>query len=64
MLLVTDEEEGLEVGSVVNFLTIDRNVRFEVSLLAADHWGLKISSALLGVAIRVQGARRRPGAGA
>jgi len=55
MLLVTDEESGLNAGSVLNFLTIDRNVRFEVSLTAAQRWGLKISSELLGVAIRVQG---------
>jgi len=55
MLLVTDEEDGLSAGSILNFLTIDRNVRFEVSLSAAQRWGLKISSELLGVAIRVQG---------
>ena len=58
MLLVSDEEGGLGDGSVVNFLTIDRNVRFEVSLTAADRWGLKISSELLGVAVRVQGTGR------
>ncbi len=55
MLLVTDEEGGLSNGSIFNFLTIDHNVRFEVSLSAAERWGLKISSDLLGVAIRVQG---------
>jgi len=55
MLLVTDEEGGLSTGSILNFLTIDRNIRFEVSLTAAQRWGLKISSELLGVAIRVQG---------
>lgn len=55
MLLVTDEEDGLNSGSTLNFLTIDRSVRFEVSLTAAQRWGLKISSDLLGVAIRVQG---------
>jgi hypothetical protein len=57
MLLVTDEEDGLTAGSTLNFLTVDRNVRFEVSLTAAERWGLKISSELLGVAIRVQGAK-------
>jgi hypothetical protein len=54
MLLVTDEDGGLNTGSILNFLTIDRQVRFEVSLPAAERWGLKISSELLGVAIRVQ----------
>jgi hypothetical protein len=63
MLLVTDEEGGLSSGSTLNFLTIDRNVRFEVSLTAADRWGLKISSELLGVAIRVQGGKRQSGGG-
>jgi hypothetical protein len=58
MLLVTDEVGGLKFGSALNFLTIDRNVRFEVSLTTAERWGLKISSDLLGVAIRVQGSRR------
>jgi hypothetical protein len=55
MLVVTDEEGGLNSGSTLNFLTVDRNVRFEVSLTAAQRFGLKISSELLGVAIRVQG---------
>jgi hypothetical protein len=55
MLLVTDEEDGLSTGSTLNFLTVDRNVRFEVSLASAQRWGLKISSELLGVAIHVQG---------
>jgi uncharacterized protein DUF4154 len=58
MLLVTDEDGGLSAGSTLNFVTIDRNVRFEVSLAAAERWGLKISSELLSVAVRVQGAER------
>jgi hypothetical protein len=63
MLLVTDEAEGLNAGSTLNFLTVDRNVRFEVSLTAADRWGLKISSELLGVAIRVRGGKHQSEAG-
>jgi len=59
VLVVTDEEGGLSAGAALNFLTIDRNVRFEVSLSTADRWRLKISSELLGVAVRVQGARRQ-----
>jgi hypothetical protein len=54
-LIVTDQEDGLSAGGIVNLITLDRNVRFEVSLAAADRWGLKISSELLGVALRVQG---------
>jgi hypothetical protein len=65
MLVVTDEDGGLDAGSILNFLTIDRNVRFEVSLPAAQRRGLKISSELLGVAIRVQGrtSQSYPGCG-
>jgi hypothetical protein len=59
VLVVTDEQGGLSAGAALNFLTIDRNVRFEVSLSAADRWRLKISSELLGVAVRVQGAMRQ-----
>jgi hypothetical protein len=59
VLVVTDEEGGLNAGSALNFITIDRRVRFEVSLTAADRSGLKISSDLLGVAVRVQGGGRQ-----
>jgi hypothetical protein len=59
MLLVTDEEEGLNQGSVLNFVTVDRRVRFEVSLTAADRLRLKISSELLTVAVRVRGGHRQ-----
>jgi YfiR/HmsC-like len=55
VLLVTAEEDGLNYGSVINFVTVDRNVRFEVSLPAAQRWGLKVSADLLGVAVHVQG---------
>jgi hypothetical protein len=53
-LIVTDEEDGLSAGSTINLVTLDRNVRFEVSVAAGARWGLKISSELLGVALRVQ----------
>jgi YfiR/HmsC-like len=63
MLLVTDEEGGLDAGSVLNFLTVDRRVRFEVSLTAAERARLRISSELLTVAVRVLGGRRQSGDG-
>jgi hypothetical protein len=59
MLLVTDEEGGLEAGSVLNFLVVDHRVRFEVSLTAADRARLRISSELLTVAVRVRGGGRQ-----
>lgn len=59
MLIVSDDEQGLDLGSVFNFVTVDNRVRFEVSLTAADRVGVKISSELLSVAIRVHGGRRQ-----
>jgi hypothetical protein len=60
ILLVTDNEKGLDAGGVINFIEGARNVRFEVSLAAADRARLRIGSALLSVAARVE---RRPQAG-
>jgi len=60
ILFVTDEAGGLQSGSVLNFLNIDHRVRFEISLTAAERVHLKISSELLSIAVRVQGARRQP----
>jgi uncharacterized protein DUF4154 len=57
ILSVTDDSRGLEAGGVINFVEANRNVRFEISLIAADRARLKIDSALLSVAARVE---RRP----
>ena len=57
ILLVTEDENGLDGGAVINFIEVNRNLRFEISLNAADRSGLKINSALLSVAARVE---RRP----
>jgi hypothetical protein len=57
LLTVTDEQEGLTLGGVINFVTVDDRVRFEVSLAAADRAQLKVSADLLAVAIRVHGDR-------
>jgi hypothetical protein len=62
VLVVTASDHGLDEGSCVNFLVVDQRVRFEVSLTAADRVGLKVSSELLSVAVRVQGHGTRPGA--
>jgi hypothetical protein len=55
VLVVTDEEHGLDDGGVINFLVEGKRVRFEVSLDAAARCGLKVSSDLGLVAARVQG---------
>jgi hypothetical protein len=57
VLVVTNEDGGLDAGSSVNFLLIDRRVRFEISLDAAQGSGLRVASELLAVAIRVRGRR-------
>jgi hypothetical protein len=57
ILVVTDDTNGLDGGAVINFVEVNRNLRFEISLNAADRSGLKINSALLSVASRVE---RRP----
>jgi hypothetical protein len=56
VLLVTDHPGALDDGSAVNFLIVDRRVRFEISLAAAQRAGLKVSSELLAVAAHVRGA--------
>lgn len=57
MLIVVEHPRGLDEGGVINFLVVDNRVRFEVSTVAAQRAGLRVSSQLLSVAIRVRGAR-------
>jgi hypothetical protein len=54
ILTVTDGAGGLESGSVINFVQVGRNIRFEVSLRAAERSQLRIASGLLSVAMRVE----------
>lgn len=61
VLVVTDAERGLAAGSVLNFVLLEHRVRFEVSLAAADRFGLRISAELLGVATRVEPADHQSG---
>jgi len=49
-LIVTETENALQLGSVVNFVIVDGQVRFEVSLQAAQKRNLRLSSRLLSVA--------------
>lgn len=53
MLVVTDAPEALAVGSMINFRLVDRRVRFEISLPAAERAGLELSSRLLSAAVFV-----------
>jgi hypothetical protein len=54
ILLVTDGEDGFGGGAIINFLQLENRVRFEVSLRAAERARLRIDSALLPVAARVE----------
>jgi hypothetical protein len=54
VLVVTEAEDGLSHGSVINFVIADRRVRFEVALGPAAARSLTIGSGLLSVAINVR----------
>jgi hypothetical protein len=55
ILTVTEGENGLSEGSAISFVVVDNRVRFDVSLDAAQHNGLRLSSLLLSVAHAVSG---------
>lgn len=54
LLTVTECDDGLVAGGVINFTIVDERVRFDVSLDAAEKKNVKLSSRLLVVANRVQ----------
>jgi len=53
VLVVSSEERALDAGSVINFISEEGRVRFEIALPAARRMGLRVSSELLSVAARV-----------
>lgn len=53
VLTVTETPDGLEQGSIMNFRIVDNHVRFEISLPAADKAGLRLSSRLLALAVKI-----------
>lgn len=53
-LVVTDAEDGLDQGAMVNFKIVDSRVRFEISVPRAEEAGLRLSSRLLSAALRVE----------
>jgi hypothetical protein len=48
--VITESDDGLDQGSVINLVVVDGRVRFEVALDAAERAGLKLSSRMLAVA--------------
>jgi hypothetical protein len=53
LLVVTEAQEALALGSTINFVAVGNRVRFDVDLAAAGRGRLRISSRLLAVARRV-----------
>lgn len=53
MLVVTEAPGALRDGAMINFQLVDRRVRFEISLPAAERAGLELSSRLLSAAMFV-----------
>jgi len=56
VLTVSDIPGFLESGGIIQFLVIDKRVRFSVDLHSATHSGSGLSSELLKVAVKVNGA--------
>ena len=57
LLVVSDWDNALEQGAVVNFVRNEGRVRFEVALDSAERRALKISSRMLAVASHVRGGK-------
>jgi hypothetical protein len=54
VLTVTDEAKDFEkTGGIINLITVDNKVRFEINQDAARRAGLRISSPLLKLAVRI-----------
>lgn len=57
VLIVADAADGLAAGAAINFVEREHRVRFEVSPGATALRGIKLSSRLLGVAVRIVAAQ-------
>jgi hypothetical protein len=53
LLTVTESDEALELGSMINLVVVEDKVRFDVALSPSESSNLKISARLLGVARKV-----------
>jgi hypothetical protein len=58
VLVVTEQDSGLRLGGVLNFVSEEGRVRFAASLPAAEARGLRLSARLLAVAQAVEGRPR------
>lgn len=59
VLTVTETDGSMPPGSMINFLIVDRHVRFEIELPSVEKAGLKMSSRLLAVAQKVYRGKER-----
>jgi len=53
LLTVTESDDGLELGSMINFVVVEDKVRFDIAPPPSESSNLKISARLLGVARKV-----------
>jgi hypothetical protein len=53
LLTVTEAEEGLELGSMINFVVVEGKVHFDIAPPPSESGNVKISARLLGVARKV-----------
>jgi hypothetical protein len=61
LLVVSDAKNGLRMGATINFAIVERRVRFEISMPAAERAGLNLSSRLLAIALHVERSGRLRG---
>jgi hypothetical protein len=55
ILLVSESDRALALGSAINLVVVDGRIRFDISLPAAEKSGVRLSSRLLAVARSVRG---------
>jgi hypothetical protein len=55
VLTVSEADEFLDAGGVVNFVLKGKSIRFEINVQAAQATGLKMEANLLKVAVSVRG---------
>lgn len=48
-LIITETNNGTNIGSMINFVIVDNKLRFEIDILNIESSGLKISNALRGL---------------
>jgi len=59
ILVVTESDDALAHGSVINFRVMDERIRFDISMESAEKAGLRVSSQLLALAATVIREKRK-----